>query len=382
MILYYALVLPSAVERMVGLVLGIVMICSVSRFKVRVNTELLFVIAFAASYFLLDSYIGYSTLRGIAYGGSIVLLYLFGLNWGVRNYDDYEASITRALMLIHYALSVYIIGCVFYTFLSGRPINAFARNPYVFWNGEIGNSTHYSSMSTVPLAISMFLMAFEKGRTKRVNSILFILIIICNVIMANRIIFLFVPTLALVVIFLRNKDQGFSQKGKTVIGILILLISVYLIYSLNIFDLQNAVMQLPVFQRSAVLRLRGYEDPRLERQLFILQHFFENTNGGGYFTNAKGDAHNVWLNIYDYAGIIPFALFLIFTIAVIIRIFKLFKYTKESAITTMMIVSLIGFLISFFEEPVMRSCECYFVLFFFVCAMSWQLYQKLKSKGR
>lgn len=83
-------------------------------------------------------------------------------------------------------------------------------------------------------------------------------------------------------------------------------------------------------------------DPRLKRQIYVLQHFFNNTKGGCYYTNAKGDSHNVWLNINDYASIIPLAFFLIFTVAVVIRIFKLFKYTKESTMPAMMIVSLIG----------------------------------------
>ena len=122
-------------------------------------------------------------------------------------------------------------------------------------------------------------------------------------------------------------------------------------------------------QLSFVCDALGYEDPRLERQLYVITNFFKHTKGGGFFFTEVGEVHNVWLDVYDYAGMLPFLMFVFFTFSVIKHMLKCFKATSQDTVAAYLIVVLFSYMISFAEEPVIRASEPYFVLFFFVCGL-------------
>lgn len=82
MLLILALTVPSTVEYGVAVVLGIAMLYTTNNLKIKFSWGFLLVVIFSISYFVLDTFVGYSAIRAIAYGVTISALYLYGLNWG------------------------------------------------------------------------------------------------------------------------------------------------------------------------------------------------------------------------------------------------------------------------------------------------------------
>ena len=59
----------------------------------------------------------------------------------------------------------------------------------------------------------------------------------------------------------------------------------------------------------------------------------------------------------------------LFTISVFRYGVKCFNSSSNDTVAAYLLVVLFSYLLSFAEEPVMRSCEAYFVLFFFICGI-------------
>lgn len=370
MILVYSMVLPSIVEIPIGLFLGIAMLFTKNRLKIKVSFSLLVVTLFSASFFLLDSYTGYSVPRAIAYSLTIVLTVLFGMNWGTAlDHDSYKKYVLFAIRVISYGLAFYILACILYTMLRGYEINAFNRSPYQIWNGLKGNGTHFATMSSLPIAVSCFDMLNKKGSKRFAAVAIFTLLFISNMMMVNRIIFVFVAAFLGFSVILTYKDSRFDKKAKVLLIASILLLLAYIVYQFNLFGIQTLLLRLPVFRRIQTLDALGYEDPRLERQQYVLRNFFKHTKGGGFFNAEVGEVHNVWLDVYDYAGMFPFLMIALFTISILSYGVKCFNASSNDTVAAYLLVVLFSCLLSFAEEPVMRSCEAYFVLFFFICGI-------------
>jgi len=370
MILVYSLVLPAIVEIPVGLLFGMIMLFTKNRFKIRLSFGLLLVTLFSASYFVLDSFNGYSTPRAVAFGLTIVFLYLFGMNWGTTlDVDLYKKYALFALRVISYGLTFYILACMVYTILHGYEINALNRSPYQVWNGVKGTATHFATMSAPPIAVSCLDVLIKKGRERIAATAILVLLLISNMMMANRIIFIFFAVFMGLSAIIVYKDQGIDKKAKFILLGSILIILLYTTYELDLFSIKSLLSRFAVFRRIQTLDALGYEDPRLERQLYVITNFFKHTKGGGFFFTEVGEVHNVWLDVYDYAGMLPFLMFVFFTFSVIKHMLKCFKATSQDTVAAYLIVVLFSYMISFAEEPVIRASEPYFVLFFFVCGL-------------
>ena len=380
MILYYSMGIPFGVEYMVGLGIGILLLISSNHFNIVINRAFLWIFLFVVSYFSLESFLNYGLVRSFSYGFTIIIMYLCGYNWFkfLPTRESKNDCTMFAIKLVYIGISAYIIICVVYTFLTGNTLNAFNRDPIVFWNGTEGNSTHFSSMSAVPMAISAYLSITDEGKNRIFNIGIFFSVLLCNLLMANRIAVVFAVMFILLSLYLKYKDSGFDKKTKVFMSILIFFIIIWGAYTLNLFNIQSRIMQLPMVKRTLILNQQGYEDPRLERQLYVLKNFTKHMNGGGHYNAEVGEVHNVWLDVYDYAGIIPFLIFIILTVSILIEIFKSFKKNKYDKTISVFIMLLVAFFMSFAEEPVFRSCESYTVLFFFCCGLFYRFMEKSK----
>lgn len=379
MLLYYSLAFPSAVEYMIGVVFGILMIMNSGQFKLKVTKIYWLVIAFSTTYFGLQSFLEYSTARSIAYALSIILLFVFGYNWANNLVERYSESVLLAIRIIYIGTAAYIVLCFLYTFINGFSFLALRRDPLVFWNGTVGNSTHFGTLSAVVIALSCYGTLSEKGKWRHINIWILLLTMIANMLMANRISILFFCVFMLTAIVIDNKGKSLNKRLVVFITLLLLALTGYIIYELNLFDAHTLILRIPLFERANALSEAGYSDPRLERQLYVLQNFFKYTSGGGHYNAEVGEVHNVWLDIYDYAGWIPFVFFLIFTIYMIKQMWFSFKNKENDPVFGYLCILVGAFMLSFLEEPVFRSCEAFTVLFFFSCGLMNNYIKRYKS---
>lgn len=367
LLLFYSMSFPHCEYSVIGFVI-VLLILMTNRYGVRFRAEkwMLMVVLFSVTYFALESYIGYSTIRSVLFATSIIVLYVVGYNWidWFSAKSSWEEIVDKTAKIFCYASTVYMTLCIIYTYALGYKLTSFSRNPYVFWNGEIGNSTHYGTIICVPLAVAIFGIVYKKEKERVGYIFCFALLLIADFMMSNRIVFIQVPVFLIVAIALNSRGMGIGRKMGIVVGLSSVVIVGYIVWNWNIGNIQSRFEALAILQRVDTINARNYEDPRLERQLYVLQNFFKYTRGGGHFSQEFGDPHNVWLDIYDYSGMFPFVVFILITIRMITHCVKLVRRHGGAAMDLLVMI-MIGFVVAFAYEPVIRSVESITILFFF-----------------
>ncbi|MGD6730446.1 MAG: hypothetical protein ACPKMZ_05180 [Pleomorphochaeta sp.] len=91
--------------------------------------------------------------------------------------------------------------------------------------------------------------------------------------------------------------------------------------------------------------------------------------GGNFISTGQniGPAHEIWLDTYDYSGIIPYTLIIIYTCSYIIRMFKIFKNKNiYLGIRILSVTFYIVMTIQFGLEPILEGSPILFYLFCFL----------------
>ena len=379
-ILYFVLDLPNAVINVFGALLATIFVVFQKFGKIRFPFYALLLSAFCFSYFYYDTYTGFTLSWKIAYGYSIIIMFLLGCNWGnsndgQKNTRQYE----RAIDIAYYSMAAFIIACVFFTYIKGYRFTALFRTPVIIWDNSFGNSTHFATMSSVPLAIGLYkAIVIPKGE-KKLHLLIVVLMVTANILMSNRVVILFLAVFLILAIFLKYRGGKWNKSIISIVGILTLIIIAYVFYSLNAFNIQTTVLRIPIFSRIQLLEEMGYSDPRLERQIYVITHFFEHLSGGGYFAKVNGDAHNVFINVYDYAGIIPFAFFMLFTIKLWHVTWRMFINSDKDRLFGLFSLLIVAYTIAFFEEPVFRSTPSFMVSYFAFAGLVMEYYKNSKD---
>lgn len=356
LLLFYSMSFPHCEYSVIGFAI-ILLILITNRHGVRFRVEkwMLMIVLFSITYFAFESYIGYSTIRSVLYAASIIVMYVVGYNWidWFSTKSDWKETVEKTAKILCYASTIYVTLCIIYTYAIGYKLTSFSRNPYIFWNGEIGNSTHYGTIVCVSLAVAIFGMVSKRKKERMGYISCFVFLLIADFVMSNRVVFILVPVFFVIAVALYSRRMGIERKMQIIIGLSVVIIIGYAVWNWNIGNIQSKFGNLAILQRINTLNDKNYEDPRSERQFYVLQHFFKYTQGGGHFSQEFGDPHNVWLDIYDYSGMIPFLLFTIITIRIMSHCIRLIKGYNDSTLN-LLVMLIFGFIVSFVYEPVVR----------------------------
>ena len=159
-----------------------------------------------------------------------------------------------------------------------------------------------------------------------------------------------------------------KNKVRTFVGIVIGLILLILVLSGSVIDIGNYVSNSFLSRRNANL----LQDGRWAVYSYVFRHFFDfilgwiSSNGGVMDVGLKW-AHNLWIDIYIYSGIIPALLFLVFSIRTLRNSLRLVKNVKiSSSLRLISIIVLIGIYLNWAVEPVLSANPYYFAICCFI----------------
>ena len=128
-------------------------------------------------------------------------------------------------------------------------------------------------------------------------------------------------------------------------------------YQINLFGLKKFILSSHLIQRNAVL-----ESSRWQVYREIITNFFEFIGGwmtGGDIVLSTGYAHNMWLDIYIFSGIVPTLFFLIYTIRVLREMFKCYQKSETMKEKLMIVAFVLGILLNWAVEPVLEANPYY-----------------------
>lgn len=216
---------------------------------------------------------------------------------------------------------------------------------------------YYFILSTI-----YYLVNYEKDKViKIIGILLFVLSSIYCVALARRTTLL----LAIMIItFCVLFDIAFIKK-KLNYKILVLFFAIIClllaIYFANIFGAKDVVNNLMIFNR---LNDKGLQNDRLYALIESIKLYPHHLWGGQEISTINGfQIHDLWGDIYDYAGIVPYILIITYSIYVLIKFINLIKNKKYNNDNKMLTICLFVCIASLmFVEPVLTGASLFLLL--------------------
>lgn len=244
-----------------------------------------------------------------------------------------------------------------------------------FWTGETSSSTGQATKMTPLIACLFYLIFYRKGLIIKLISILaFILIIIFDLALGGR------SALALIALgfVIALIISHYKEKNALIISKLTLMLSLFvgilaLAYMTNAFNIQDIFEDSSFNQRFNAPGGQNIEDDdRMQRKGIYLANLLNFPFGGQNlcYKYGIGHAHDLWLDCFDMAGLIPLICIVIYSITSIIRGIRYFKSpTTGSSHAVLLLTFILLMNVQFFLEPIIEGSPKLLILYCFVDGM-------------
>jgi len=308
-----------------------------NRFRFKVNDLKVFLLLclFAVSFFAFSYQMGFYSVMGFC----LPMAYYIGSN--IRN-DD-QRSIKKLIYIIAFGMACHMV------------LNFLLE--ILFWHDRLyylfGKVTHYdiwlfdvippsgqsqegglfsnilftrvkttgTSINYIMLAaISYYLFKYETDKkAKYIGIILFVLSTIYCLALGRRTSFIVLEISLLLSFILDNlgKENHINKKTiKILLMFSILVVIIVVLAVFNVFGLKDLLLKFSIFNK---IINQGFKTNRLEILFKSMAVAPKYLFGGRKMSAEVGDVvHDLWGDIYDYAGIVPYILMLVYSL-------KLFK---------------------------------------------------------
>lgn len=335
--------------------------------KIRINSDIFLLLMFSATYAVFAGL--YHDVLSFLRVFAMPLCYLLGINF----FENRDCNITdknfvdkKTVMSICIpALGAFAHYCINYLMNNDSAY----RNTIDIWTGESLSATGQACLAIIAVGVFLYvLFSFEKHNVilKILSVVGLIIILLYNLVLGGRALLLILCT-EFIIAFIWSLRHTKNSNKKLILTLLLLLMFVVfaLIYSFDVYGLRTLILGSNLSQRFETSSFLS--DSRVYFKIEYLKHMIDYPFGGGYIFNIVGQyAHELYLDVYSDAGIIPFILVLAFVIVSVIRIIS---YTKTEDIPSetrlLMLLSNISILMTFWMEPIMVGMPWMFCIFCF-----------------
>ena len=262
-------------------------------------------------------------------------------------------------------------------------ISAFSNGQsYDAWSGSLSATTAIASYyfflaATIPL---LFMKA------KWYHWLLFGVCLLHDVLVGGR-------TFIVLVLIATVFTIGFQILGgkKRLKAFIIYLLVLGIIAGIGIKSFQNNYFGFRDIFKSSYMYHRFFADyskhgvgdtDRWDRKVIYLQNLFRYPFGGNHISNDLniGYAHDIWLDTFDDAGLVPMLAMLVYTV---FSVFRFFNYAKKHSTSFEEKVLFFLFpailMAAFLVEPILQGCPMVFCMY---CFMDGMICRKMHSFRR
>lgn len=339
-----------------------------------IDVAVVVLILFIVLYFAIDTKLESSTEYKVWYAISTISLYAYGdyMDFDGLSTKERSEKVTSVIKTIAIAYAAFVLMTMVYSIMKGQ--FAITRNPLNIWTGTLRAATHFGTMSLIPLAYGLYLIIATRSKmSHKYGWMLIIFVSLVAIITGSRTALFLVPIGFIIAYLADIKIQGvFTKKNlNQLLGALILFAFVTVAFLGDAFGFQTLFYKSQLGQRY----LLGYapamtEDGRWKKTVFFFENISKSLWGGGYTRSNVGSIHNIYLDVFDLSGIIPFGLLIIFTLIVIgdyRRLRKSASVDDSTALLLLLICSLT--FIQLLLEPVMESVPVMIWCLLLICGM-------------
>ena len=332
------------------------------------------------------AYLGITALhdiRGLVAIGFPIAFYL-----GIRAGGDSEKQVKHMILLLGFGMACHVLLNFGYEiFRFGLSTLTNSRH-YDIWSGKLSTATGIMVNGSILTALLFYFLYYEKQKKLKFAGLAVLLIMTAYDLALGGRTFLVLSVLSILVgLIMSVSMHGISRRAlrraarflfATAVFVLLGLV-VYLVYREEFHDFFESSYFYHRFFRS-----NAWEDifktERIETKLFYIAHMPDYLWGGGELNKAAGSyAHELWLDIYDQAGVIPYALIMVYTITSVVRAFKTVRKKELSDAFRIVVGAFYLILLAqFFVEPVMAGAP---LLAYSYCIVDGMICSMLKRKN-
>ena len=237
-----------------------------------------------------------------------------------------------------------------------------------FWTGQLLSQTQLAAWEIMLISFMPFLVVSQDVLSKTQRILLLILVIasVASVFILSSRTGLIVVLLALIL----SVRMMFKIGNSRMLAVFIAFCLIgFIFFIFDLFGLRTAVLDSNLVKR--LIQNEGYQifkSERFDNYAFVLSNFFSHMLGGYNYRNAiGGEIHNIFLDLYDEAGIVALVLFLIIAVLVARRVYYVCK-NKNSALSFRLAIGCWFFIntLQLMVEPVWDyGSRAYLAFFFF-----------------
>ena len=331
-----------------------------NKFKLKVNSWLIFIILclFGLAFFAFSYKLGFYSTMGVC----LPMAYYIGSN--IKRTSEEETK--KIIYLLTFGMATHIVlNMITDIVLDPDFLNSISHLDV--WTLDKVSTTSTAVNSILIISLLYYFLCHEKNfRYKVIGIFLFLSIMIYDVALGRRtpliLTFICLITSFIIDTFI-YKAKKINKKPAiiTMIIFIAIILCFVLIYILNIFELRKYIENLGIIKKFIEYGLdTGRIDIFIEAIKLMPQHLW----GGQEIYNVLGiQVHDLWMDTYDYAGAIPFAL-LIFHSVLFIKTFILFIKSKKISndYKLLMLPMFLAITIQLFLEPIMTGSSLFIII--------------------
>lgn len=327
--------------------------------KILININLIIIIGFASTYYIISMIYEINVAKTSI---ACVLSYYIGMMI-IELSKNSEKTIIKytysiAIGFFIHAMANYIIN-----------IGSQERNTIDIWTGLPRSATLQATMLTMIIGSSFYSIFLIKNKIyKSIMIICISLSLAYNLVLGTRtlIVILIVSFISSWITFMvlnRKKSHLLINNTKiifTVLGI------VLLIYNSNFIGIKEKIEDTKLLRRINKPYSTEQSDMyRVQNILCAINNIFKYPIGGNNekIGNLKY-VHNMWLDVANQTGFIPFTLLVIFTVISLWNIIKLVRSNKYTVKLKVFLVGIyISVLLNLSVEPILQGEPLFYIMF-------------------
>ena len=259
--------------------------------------------------------------------------YLFGYNY-LSNRKEDDNGIEKQLLMLIVVISTGTFLHLMLNFLINIDLNV-GRNTIDIWTGKPLSATGQGALACMMIGCSLgvLMSGITKVKYKLFSVLAIILMFFYNMILAGRT--MIALTLVVYMLLLFNYLCHFKVSNKTIRMIFILLlvlVSISICYYLNVFGIRDMILNSNLYNRFFGSSTMGvFEDSRSAIRMRYFEYMPLYFLGGGHIRHLTGNyAHDLYLNVYDEAGIFAFFAVLGLVVSYWVHVIQLLRHSDVS----------------------------------------------------
>lgn len=333
-----------------------------NKYKFNVNNIKVFILLclFGITFCLFSFKLGFYCVMGFC----LPMAYYIGSN--IKNHS--ETSIKRVIYIITLGMISHVILNMIYSYVVVGPDILTTQGHYDIWIGSKISDTATAVNYVFIIGILYYVIFYEKNMTLKIlGLILFLVVMAYDMFLGRRTPILmsalaFIYALLVDMLFIHKKRVSIKTLLIVICSLVVLVVAFFLVYK---YCLSNWGRVLVYYSTLfSKFRREGLSSGRLEVFLDTVRLLPSHIWGGQEITEIlEVSPHDLLLDTYDFAGVIPFVLltaYVVYCIGLVIKTFRSSFISQEQK--CLLIPLMFSITLQLCLEPIMSGASCFLII--------------------